>query len=95
MLLKFLIVVEVHRFLGVLIKEAKLLDITLQFLALETNTVHTTTCFRQQRQLARNGANILGRAVQVAAGHLSLGTQVQSRDGIDLGLAGHKELGCR
>ena len=58
--------IEVQRFLGVLIEEAELLQSTFNFLALETNTVHSTAGFRQHRQLAGNGANVLRRAIQVA-----------------------------
>ena len=60
--------IKVQRFLGVLIEEAELLQSTFDFLALETNTVHTATVFRQHRQLAGDGANVLRRAVQVTVG---------------------------
>ena len=67
MLCQFGIRIKVQRFLGVLVKETKLLKRTLQLFAHETDTVHTATSLRQGRQLACNGAHVLGRTIQIAS----------------------------
>ena len=62
--------IEVQSFLRELVEEAELLERTFQSQTSETNTVHTATLFSQGRQLAVDGAYILGRTIQVTVGDL-------------------------
>ena len=85
--------IEVHRFLGVLIEETKLLESTFQFLTLETHAVDTTTRFREHRELASDRPDVLGRTIQVTRTLDHHRTRHRSHNCRSKGLGGRDQLG--
>ena len=67
-ILQAVIRVEVQSFLGEFVEEAHLVDGAFTSQTGVANTVHTATVFGQGGQHGGDGADVLGRAVQVAVG---------------------------
>ena len=93
MALQFGIRIEIQRFLGIFIEETKLLEGTFQLLALEAHSVNSTPRFRQNRHLAVDRADILGRTVQVAVALLHRCSRNRSQQGGTLGRSTRLEGG--